>query len=105
MCMREFALKFIVLWGWKRLFVGVLAGLVCAVATPPLYVLPGQIFGLCALVWLLDGVYVHAASRRARLWPAFFTGWAFGFGYFILGLFWISEAFLVEPDLFAWMIL
>ena len=55
-------------------------------------------------VWLLDGVYAHAASRRARLWPAFFTGWAFGFGYFILGLFWISEAFLVEPDLFAWMI-
>ena len=31
------------------------------------------------------------------------AGWWFGFGYFLLGLFWIGEAFLVEADKFAWL--
>ncbi|MFV2093036.1 MAG: apolipoprotein N-acyltransferase, partial [Hyphomicrobiales bacterium] len=31
-------------------------------------------------------------------------GWAFGFGYFLVGLYWIGFAFLVEADQFAWLI-
>ncbi|MGI9372241.1 MAG: apolipoprotein N-acyltransferase [Hyphomicrobiales bacterium] len=102
--MRNFASKFVVIWGWRRTCAAFLAGIVCAAAAPPMYALPAQIIALCALVWLLDGVRVQNKTLRACLWPAFVTGWAFGAGYFLLGLFWVSEAMLVEPDLFAWLI-
>ena len=32
------------------------------------------------------------------------AGWWFGFGYFLAGLFWIGEAFLVEAEKFAWLL-
>ncbi len=35
--------------------------------------------------------------RRAAI-----AGWWFGFGYFLGGLFWIGEAFLVEKEKFGW---
>ncbi|MFN3078091.1 MAG: apolipoprotein N-acyltransferase, partial [Alphaproteobacteria bacterium] len=37
-------------------------------------------------------------------WSAFAVGWWFGFGFFVAGLYWIYEAFLVNPEQFAWMI-
>ncbi len=39
-----------------------------------------------------------AAGRRAE------TGWWFGFGYHLVGLFWIGEAFLIEAEVFAWLL-
>ena len=44
----------------------------------------------------------HAARwyRRPEL-AAAEIGWWFGFGYFVPGLFWIGEAFLVEAETFA----
>ena len=42
-----------------------------------------------------------AAMRRHPAWRASGTGWWFGFGYFVAGLFWIGEAFLVEAEVFA----
>ena len=35
---------------------------------------------------------------------AFYSGWWFGFCYFLLGLHWIGYAFLVDAERFAWMI-
>ena len=35
--------------------------------------------------------------------PAFRAGWLYGFGYFLAGLFWIGEAFLVEADKLGWL--
>lgn len=41
---------------------------------------------------------------RIRRWrDVALTGWLFGFGQFFAGLYWIGFAFLVEPDLFLWM--
>src|SRR6185312_5241939 len=37
-----------------------------------------------------------------RLRPAFATGWWFGFGYFLAGLWWIGGALMVEAESFAW---
>ena len=51
------------------------------------------------LVWLLDG----AAAQRS-FWRGFAIGWAFAFGYFVPSLWWISEAFWVEPEKFAALI-
>ncbi len=41
-----------------------------------------------------------AESRR----QAFFTGWWFGMGMYVSGLYWISNSLLVDADRFAWMI-
>ncbi|AIL65778.1 Apolipoprotein N-acyltransferase [Rickettsiales bacterium Ac37b] len=35
---------------------------------------------------------------------AFVVGWWFGFGYFILGLYWFAHALLIEADKFSWLI-
>lgn len=42
---------------------------------------------------------------RAKTWRnAFVTGWLFGFGQFVFGLYWISNAVLVEADTFWWLV-
>ncbi len=102
--MNSFALKFIVLWGWRRLFVALLAGIVAALAAPPIYLLPALFCSLPVLVWILDGVNAQSSSIWNRAPAAFMTGWAFGFGYFAPNLYWVSEAFLVDADVFSWMI-
>ncbi|WP_205042009.1 apolipoprotein N-acyltransferase [Rhodoligotrophos defluvii] len=92
------------LTGWRRLSLAGLAGVLAALAQPPIYVLPALFVAFPVLVLLLDGVaQAHAPSRR-RFAAAFATGWAFGFGYFLLSLYWVGEAFLVEAETYAWML-
>jgi apolipoprotein N-acyltransferase len=62
----------------------------------PFHAWPVLFLTMPLLVWLIDG------SRDWR--GAFGTGWWFGFGYFLLGLFWIGEAFLVEAEKYALLI-
>jgi apolipoprotein N-acyltransferase len=45
-----------------------------------------------------------ARWRRSAIGRAGEVGWWFGFGYFMAGLFWVGEAFLVEPDVFGWLL-
>jgi apolipoprotein N-acyltransferase len=55
------------------------------------------------LLWLIDGASGdpnHGPFHR--LLPAFLIGWVFGLGYFVAGLWWTSNALLVEADEFAW---
>lgn len=90
------------LGGWRRGLAAFLAGCVSALAMPPLSLWPVLFATLPVLVWLLDGCY--AAPLRVRLRRAAVTGWWFGFGYFIVGLYWIAEAFLVEAARHAWLL-
>ena len=54
------------------------------------------------LVWLIDGA---AAGRLAAcMTVAAATGWWFGFGYFLAGLYWIGYAFLVDAKTFGWLL-
>jgi apolipoprotein N-acyltransferase len=65
---------------------------------------------LPVLVWLIDGIGTgasgrgRAASLLSRIGAAALIGWAFGFGYFLAGLYWVGFAFLVEADLFGWLL-
>jgi apolipoprotein N-acyltransferase len=96
--------RFVVLWGWRRLLAAFVAGAVSAVGLPPLDLFPVLFLTFPVLVWLLDGTV--SAGRRgwlSTLAAAGAVGWAFGFGYFLAGLYWIGAAFLVEADLFGWM--
>ena len=45
--------------------------------------------------------FLHALLRGDGVIAAAGVGWWFGFGYFVAGLFWVGEAFLVEAETFA----
>ncbi|MGU3540274.1 apolipoprotein N-acyltransferase [Methylobacterium sp. A54F] len=82
--------------GWRRVGVAALAGAVGALAMPPFGLLPALALSLTVAVWLLEGVAARGLGSAAGL------GWAWGFGYFVAGLWWLGSAFLVEADEFAW---
>ena len=79
--------------GWRRLAVAMLFGALAAAALPPTYLVPLLWPAFTGLLWLLDGV-----ERRRQ---AFLIGWAFGFGYFVAGLYWIAIAFFVDAPRFG----
>jgi apolipoprotein N-acyltransferase len=82
--------------GWRRCLVAFLLGAAAIAAQPPVHFLPALLLAFPGLVWLLDG----ARSGRA----AFGIGWMFGAGYFAAGLYWVSNALLVDAARFAWLI-
>jgi apolipoprotein N-acyltransferase len=82
--------------GWQRYAATFFAGVIAALALPPLYLVPSLVIGFTALAWLFTGV------ERKR--SAFAVGWWFAFGYFAISLYWVGFALLVEADKFAWML-
>ena len=90
-------------WGVKRIVLAFGAGALAALALPPFNFFAVLFVSFPVLVWLLDGASGPAdAGVLGRLRPAFATGWWFGFGYFVAGLWWLANALLVEADSFAW---
>jgi apolipoprotein N-acyltransferase len=106
--LRALAHAIILSEGWRRRLIAVGAGMAGALAMAPLDLLPAMAVSLSLAVWLIDGAG-HAredgrGALAASLRAAFADGWFWGFGYFLAGLWWIGEAFLVEPDKFAWLL-
>ena len=89
--------------GGRSALVAILAGALCVIAFAPLYIWPVLFLTFGVLVFLLDGCHAQAALRP-RLICAGLTGFWFGFGYFLAGLYWTAEAFLVEPLRHAWLL-
>ncbi|MEL7030452.1 MAG: apolipoprotein N-acyltransferase, partial [Pseudomonadota bacterium] len=77
-----------------------LCGGLAALSFAPTYAIPLLFVAVTILVWLID----IAADRPRPLRAASFIGWTFGFGYFLVGIYWVSFSMLVEADRFAWMI-
>lgn len=102
--MSNLALKIRALHGWRRLLTALLAGAFAATALPPLAFWPAMFVSIPLMIWLLDGVYGRLSDIKARMRPAFTAGWALGFGYFGVSLYWIGEAFLVDAAVFAWLL-
>jgi apolipoprotein N-acyltransferase len=101
--MQRLAGRIILTWGWRRALTAFLAGALLVLAQAPFDFPAVGFVSFPILVWLLDGATGDAsAGRLGRLRPAFATGWWFGFGYFLAGLWWIGGALLVEADAFAW---
>ena len=92
--------------GWRRALFSFALGVASVAAFAPFHVWPLLFVTFPALIWLLDGIADQAATRgrRAAWRQAALAGWAFGFGFFVAGLYWIGFAFLVEADKFAWLI-
>lgn len=89
--------------GWRKNLLTVFAGAVVTLALPPFDFLPAGFIGFPLLILLIDHDKTTTGKTGwKRLLPAFRTGWLFGFGYFLAGLWWIGMALLVDADSFAW---
>lgn len=81
--------------GWRRFLLLLAMGAVAGLSVPPLFVLPALFVAFPFWVWALDG-----AERRpglGRLFgPAFWIGFAFGWGYFTVAFHWLGAAFFVK---------
>ncbi len=86
--------------GWRRWLCAAGLGAVAATAFPPLYILPFAFVGFTGLVWLIDG----AGANRHPCRAAFAAGWWFGFGHFVAGLYWITNALMVDAAKFGWLV-
>ncbi len=78
---------------WPRLFLAFAIGALTVVAYPPVSAFPLLWIAFPLLLWLLDGCATRAAAAA--------TGWAFGFGYFLVSFHWIVNAFYVDADTFG----
>ena len=96
---------FVLLLGWKRYLAAFATGVVSALAMAPLDFFPVLFITFAVFVWIMDGVYADGSEGLIRAFKApFLVGWWFGFGYFLAGLWWIGNAFLIEAEDFAWLL-
>jgi apolipoprotein N-acyltransferase len=82
--------------GWRRYGLAFLLG-VCATATlPPVDLTPLLLVAFPGLLWLDEG--------STGPWASFRLGYAFGFGFFVSGLYWIAAALFVDIASFWWLV-
>jgi apolipoprotein N-acyltransferase len=84
------------LFGWRRYGLAVLLGASAAAALPPVDLVPMLVVAFAGLLWLDDGSAAPFAS--------FALGCAFGFGFFLAGLYWIAGALFVNIAAFWWLV-
>lgn len=97
------------LQGWRRMAVAFLAGAFASFAMALFNAFPVLAVSFPVAIWLIDGTALPRPDRPAPgLWRGLAAsariGWCYGFGYFLAGLWWIGNAFLVDADQFAWLL-
>lgn len=101
--MERIAESIMLSWGGKRILLAFAAGALAVLALPPFNFFAVLFISFPVLVWLLDGASGSAErGLLGRMRPAFATGWWFGFGYFVAGLWWLGNALLVDANGLAW---
>lgn len=81
-------------WIWCTLIATLVIGGLSALAMAPTHYWPLLLLGI-AFLYLIQ----HDSHKP---YHAFFFGWLFGFGYFVIGLYWIGNALLVEGNNYKW---
>jgi len=82
--------------GWRADLAALGVGAVSAAALPPLHLVPVLLIAIPALLALISAAPSwRVAARR---------GWWFGFGHHLLGLYWITEAILIEAARYWWLV-
>ena len=71
-------------------------GAAAALALPPLYILPVLLVAIPGLIRLIDAARTPLIALR--------RGWWFGVGFHVIGLYWITEAILIEAARYWWLI-
>lgn len=98
--LRMAGLSIILAWGWKRAIIALAAGALSALAMAPFNAWPILFVTFPVTVWLIDGA---AAGKWRGVPAAAMSGFWFGLGYFVPGLYWTGNAFLVDAPTFAWL--
>lgn len=102
--MERLANRILLTTGWKRVLAAVGAGALAVLGQAPFHLFIACFLAFPVFVWLLDGAVARPTrSIFAAAWPAFSTGWWFGLGYFVAGLWWIGGAVLVDAPEFFWL--
>jgi apolipoprotein N-acyltransferase len=86
--------------GWRSVALAFVSGLLSALSFAPFGIFPLLLLSFAVLVLLLDG----ARAGPRPIWRSALIGWAYGFGQFLAGLYWVAYAFLVDPLEHAWQI-
>jgi apolipoprotein N-acyltransferase len=86
----------IALSGWRRHLASAVLGMLAAAALPPVDLVPLLVPAFSGLLWLSYGC--RGSGQAFRL------GWSFGFGFFLLGLYWISAALFTDIASFWWLV-
>ncbi len=72
------------------------AGGLADLALAPFYIFP--------VLFISFPIFFKILAAAENKIQAFKIGWAFGFGYFVFGLYWIANSLLVDAEKFAWLI-
>ncbi len=95
--------RIILSWGWERRLIALFAGACADLSMAPIGAMPALFISMSVAVWLIDGAAGSGNySWLKKIFNAATTGWWFGFGYFLAGLWWLGAAFLAEGEQFIW---
>jgi apolipoprotein N-acyltransferase len=92
----HFLSRLAALRGWRAHAAAAGLGVLSAAALPPVHAIPVLLIAVPGLLALL--------GAQARLRGAALIGFWFGFGHHLVGLYWITEAILVEAATFWWLV-
>ncbi|MBL8671628.1 MAG: apolipoprotein N-acyltransferase [Alphaproteobacteria bacterium] len=89
--------------GWRRLLIAFVLGACLAGAMAPVHAMPLVVVAFVGLGWLLDGgaAWRVGAGMRPTRARSLAAGWAFGFGFFLSGLYWIGFSFAMRSPVLA----
>ena len=82
--------------GWRAMVTAFGLGMLAVLALPPLHIIPALFFAIPGLLAMIGG----AASWTAAFW----IGFAWGFGFFLGGLYWITSAILTDVARYWWLV-
>ena len=82
--------------GWRADLTAFAAGILAAAALPPVHAVPVLLIAVPALLTLIDGAPNPLVALRRGFW--------FGWGNFLVGLYWITEAILIEAARYWWLV-
>ena len=82
--------------GWRAGLAAASLGAASALALPPLHVVPVLLVCVPGLLLLIGG----ASSFKLAAW----RGFLFGLGHHVVGLYWITEAILIESARYWWLV-
>jgi len=98
--LRDIGAYFRALSGWRRVVAAMAAGMVSTLAFAPFDLFFFLLLAFGVLVLLIDSSAAEPRPIRATV----LVGWAFGFGQFLAGLYWVGYAFTVDASAHAWQI-
>lgn len=82
--------------GWRADLAAAGLGAVAAAALPPFHIIPVLLVAVPGLLFLIDGSPGPRVAGRRGFW--------FGLGHHVFGLYWITEAILLESAHYWWLV-